>query len=65
MSSPEKSQSKGFFSAMTSGFSMFGSAMQRSVNGYFYLFHASFCRLISVVVSWRKNCFLVMLNFEF
>ncbi|PSR95100.1 Oxysterol-binding protein-related protein like [Actinidia chinensis var. chinensis] len=33
MSSPEKSQSKGFFSAMTSGFSMFGSAMQRSVNG--------------------------------
>ncbi|XP_050290888.1 oxysterol-binding protein-related protein 3C isoform X2 [Quercus robur] len=28
-----KDQNKGFFSAMTSGFSMFGNAMHRSVNG--------------------------------
>ncbi|KAA8549281.1 hypothetical protein F0562_000965 [Nyssa sinensis] len=33
MVSPKKNQSKGFFSAMTSGLSMFGNAMQRSVNG--------------------------------
>lgn len=33
MASPKKNQNKGFFSAMTSGFSMFGTAMQRSVNG--------------------------------
>lgn len=34
MGSPEKNQSKGgFFAAMTSGLSMFGSAMHRSVNG--------------------------------
>ncbi|XP_013612536.1 PREDICTED: oxysterol-binding protein-related protein 3C [Brassica oleracea var. oleracea] len=33
MGSPEKNENKGFFAAMTSGFSMFGSAMSRSVNG--------------------------------
>ncbi|GFZ18033.1 OSBP(oxysterol binding protein)-related protein 3C [Actinidia rufa] len=33
MGSPKKNQNKGFFAAMTSGFSMFGTAMQRSVNG--------------------------------
>ncbi|XP_057484692.1 oxysterol-binding protein-related protein 3C-like [Actinidia eriantha] len=33
MGSPKKNQNKGLFAAMTSGFSMFGTAMQRSVNG--------------------------------
>ncbi|CAG7910499.1 unnamed protein product [Brassica rapa] len=33
MGSPKKNENKGFFAAMTSGFSMFGSAMSRSVNG--------------------------------
>ncbi|KAM7527765.1 hypothetical protein LguiB_031175 [Lonicera macranthoides] len=33
MSSPKKNQGKGFFAAMSSGFSMFGNAMNRSVNG--------------------------------
>ncbi|KAL3850661.1 hypothetical protein ACJIZ3_012543 [Penstemon smallii] len=34
MGSPEKNESKGgFFSAMTSGWSLFGNAMHRSVNG--------------------------------
>ncbi|RZB84224.1 Telomere repeat-binding protein 5 isoform I [Glycine soja] len=33
MGSPEKNENKGFFATMTSGFSMFSSAMHRSVNG--------------------------------
>ncbi|PPR84344.1 hypothetical protein GOBAR_AA36373 [Gossypium barbadense] len=33
MGSPKKDQNKGFFSAMTSGLSLFGNAMHRSVNG--------------------------------
>lgn len=33
MGSPKKSQNKGFFASMTSGLSMFGSALHRSVNG--------------------------------
>ncbi|KAG4145401.1 hypothetical protein ERO13_D05G095040v2 [Gossypium hirsutum] len=33
MGSPNKDQNKGFFSAMTSGLSLFGNAMHRSVNG--------------------------------
>ncbi|CAH9073155.1 unnamed protein product [Cuscuta europaea] len=33
MGSPKKNQSKGFFASMSSGLSMFGSALHRSVNG--------------------------------
>ncbi|OWM66782.1 hypothetical protein CDL15_Pgr010435 [Punica granatum] len=33
MGSPKKNQNKGFFAAMTSGISMFGNAIHRSVNG--------------------------------
>ncbi|KAG4955592.1 hypothetical protein JHK85_041972 [Glycine max] len=33
MGSPKKNENKGFFAAMTSGISMFSSAMHRSVNG--------------------------------
>ncbi|KAE8666700.1 Oxysterol-binding protein-related protein 3C [Hibiscus syriacus] len=33
MESPKKDQNKGFFAAMTSGLSLFGNAMHRSVNG--------------------------------
>ncbi|KAJ9172358.1 hypothetical protein P3X46_015606 [Hevea brasiliensis] len=33
MATPNDNQSKGFFAAMTSGLSMFGNAMHRSVNG--------------------------------
>lgn len=33
MGSPKKSQSKGFFASMSSGLSMFSSALHRSVNG--------------------------------
>jgi hypothetical protein len=33
MGSPKKNENKGFFAAMTSGFSMFGTAVSRSVNG--------------------------------
>nr|XP_017183177.1 oxysterol-binding protein-related protein 3A isoform X3 [Malus domestica] len=33
MGSPEKDQSKGFFAAMSSGLTMFGNAMHRSVGG--------------------------------
>lgn len=33
MGSPKKNESKGFFAAMTSGLSMFGNVMHRSVNG--------------------------------
>lgn len=36
MVSPKKNQSKGFFATMTSGLSMFGNAMHRSVNGYLH-----------------------------
>jgi type IV secretory pathway VirB3-like protein len=36
MGSPKKNQSKGLFAAMTSGLSMFGNAMHRSVNGYLH-----------------------------
>lgn len=35
MGSPKKNENKGFFAAMTSGFSVFSNAMHRSVNGYF------------------------------
>lgn len=34
MGSPKKNENKGFFAAMTSGLSMFGNAMHRSINGY-------------------------------
>ncbi|GLT43333.1 hypothetical protein SLA2020_172920 [Shorea laevis] len=34
MGSSKKEESKGFFAAMTSGLSMFGNAMHRSVNGF-------------------------------
>ncbi|KAE8732397.1 Oxysterol-binding protein-related protein 3C [Hibiscus syriacus] len=33
MGSPKKDENKGFFAAMTSGLSLFGNAMHRSVNG--------------------------------
>lgn len=33
MGTPDNNQSKGFFAAMTSGLTMFGNAMHRSVNG--------------------------------
>ncbi|KAM1115572.1 hypothetical protein TB2_006099 [Malus domestica] len=33
MGSPKKDQNKGFFAAMSSGLSMFGNAMHRSVGG--------------------------------
>ena len=58
MSSPEKNKSKGFFSAMTSGLSMFGNAMHRSVNGYFFLnlcFGIALCIIRFVIVS--SKCF--------
>jgi hypothetical protein len=38
MGSPKKNQSKGLFASMTSGLSMFGNAMHRSVNGYLHFF---------------------------
>ncbi|KAG2673447.1 hypothetical protein I3760_13G090800 [Carya illinoinensis] len=34
MGSPKKDQSKGFFASMSSGLSIFGNAMHRSVNGF-------------------------------
>ncbi|XP_043815529.1 oxysterol-binding protein-related protein 3C isoform X2 [Manihot esculenta] len=34
MATPNSNQSKGFFASMTSGLSMFGNAMHRSVNGF-------------------------------
>lgn len=33
MGSPKKNQNRGFFAAMSSGLSMFGNAMHRSING--------------------------------
>jgi len=70
MGSPKKNQSKGLFAAMTSGLSMFGNAMHRSVNGYLhfivilfnyntiyiYIYIFAYLQLISVSVCMCCEC---------
>lgn len=60
MGSPKKNQNKGgFFAAMSSGLSMFGNAMHRSINGYvctkyafFYAHFRAFGTLKSMLLSF-------------
>lgn len=71
MGSPKKNENKGFFGAITSSFSIFGSAMSRSVNGSVSIEFYITVMFVCVYKPWRwsfcvvNRCDLLFVFFGF